>query len=137
MHRWCNYMIMKSLKSKTDIPVPMIVSLWFQFSCNECCLVWTGLLKQDPIIVCISINATESGSVHEAPLKAMENCANGISSSIIWTLHPVQIAGSFSISWVLVRVSIQMFVNNFLDNSIISSCLRAPTTDTTCIICHK
>jgi hypothetical protein len=53
------------------------------------------------------------------------------------TSDPMKMVGSFSISWAVVTVSIDRLVNNFLDNSIISSCLTASATDTTYIIHHR
>lgn len=49
------------------------------------CFPPPALLFQEPNIACMTIRAMESGSVQDAPLKAIANWAKGTSSSIILT----------------------------------------------------
>lgn len=50
---------------------------------NPICLPAPVDLFHDPSIACMTINATESGSVHDTPLNATANCARGASSSLM------------------------------------------------------
>lgn len=49
------------------------------------CFPPPAFLFHEPNIACMTIRGMESGSVQDAPLKAIANCARGISSSIILT----------------------------------------------------